>query len=55
MIKSLEIKSSKVFSIFRDELYYSHDGNYIFFLAVGELGLIDKIIILNATNLTLPE
>ena len=59
MLKNLEIRSAKPFTIFKDELYYSHDGQYIFFLIVGNSehgnGIIEKLVIVNAHDLSLPE
>ena len=52
MIKNLEIKSHQQFFIFKDQLYFSHDGNYIFFLTVSYDGFIDKMIVINAEDLT---
>lgn len=55
MISNLEISSKLSFSIFRDTIYFSHDGNYIFFIIETIDSLLEKVIILNSKDLSKPE
>eukprot|EP00347_Sterkiella_histriomuscorum_P019266 403342303 len=55
MTTNMDITSESSFTIYLDQLYYSHDGNYIFFIVVNLNGMVEKIILLNSFDLSLPE
>ena len=55
MYTNIEIKSEQAITIFDNALFYSHDGNYIFFLIENSAGYIEKLIILNSADLSMPE
>ncbi|CDW75982.1 UNKNOWN [Stylonychia lemnae] len=55
MFTNVEITSKNQFSIFDNALFYSHDGHYVFFLVENLNGIIEKLVILNSLDLSMPE
>lgn len=55
MISSLNFNSREDFTIFRDQVFYSHDALFVFFFIVNAAGYIEKAIVANSNNLTVPD
>jgi len=55
MISSLNLNSNESFAIYRDQIFYSHDALFVFFLIVNEAGYVEKAIVANSNNLTVPD
>lgn len=56
MISNVEISSKdQEFMIFRDSIYFSHDGHYIFLILLDEYGTFSKICYFSSHDLAIPE
>jgi hypothetical protein len=53
MLASVELRSEREFKVFRDKVFYSHDGKFLFLIIV-EQDVLDKVIILESTKLEVP-
>lgn len=55
MISNLDIVSPDEFHIYKDQVYYSHDGLFIFFFIVNRKGYIEKAVIVKSDYLHMPD
>ena len=51
MIASQDVASPNVFTVYNDQVYYSHDGQFAFLLILNNEGYLDKILVLKSDYL----
>lgn len=55
MISSLELTSGTPFTIYNDQVFYSHDGHFVFMLVINKQGFLEKAIICRSDYLSVPD
>ncbi len=55
MLSSVGMNSPDEFSLYKDQVFYSHDGLFIFFLVINSRRYLEKAIVVNSNYLSIPD
>ena len=55
MMSSLDITSPHDFTIYKDQVFYSHDGFFVFLLILNKDGYLEKMVVAHNEHLSIPD